>query len=98
MTNLSTTPPPTRRPDPTARNVGQSGYVTYQREKCLAAVRYYPGCTAAEIAVLCGIERGELLLRLPELCKDGLVVSREARTCNVMGEWRVTWWLAERSA
>ena len=98
MTNLSTTQPPTQRPDPTAHNVGQSGYVTYQREKCLAAVRDNPGCTAAEIAVLRGIERCELSLRLPELCKDGLVVSREARTCNVMGEWRMTWWLVEQSA
>ena len=98
MTNLSTTPPPARHPDPTARNVGQSGYVKYQREKCLAAVRDNPGCTAAEIAVLCGIERRELSLRLPELCKDGLVVSRDARTCNVMGAGRMTWWLAEQSA
>ena len=50
MTNLSTPPPLARRTDPTARNIGQSGYAKYQREKCLAAVRDNPGCTAAEMS------------------------------------------------
>lgn len=78
-----------------ARKVESSGAARFNRTKCLNAVRDNPGRTAAEIAVLCGLERHEPSLRLPELREAGLVANGAARYCNVNKGRAMTWWIVE---
>jgi CRP-like cAMP-binding protein len=90
-----------RRYDPltshlAADRVEGSGNAQAQRQTCLAAVRRWPGLTAAEIAVKCGLERHVPSRRLPELRADGLVMNRGKRRCEATGNLSMTWQVVTR--
>lgn len=75
-----------------ADGVERSGRAGRQRERCLHVVRHRPGLTAAEIAVVTGLERHVPSRRLPELRTAKLVENREDRVCRVKGRRSMTWW------
>lgn len=77
-----------------AAKVKESGALAAQREQCLAAVRAFPGLTAAELAVAMRCERHVPSRRLPELRRVGLVSSplERIRVCRNTGNKSLTWW------
>ena len=88
-----------RRTDPpssheAAQRVEASGAAATQRERVLALVRAYPGCTSAELAGD-GLDRYQLARRLPELEAGGFVRKGPLATCRVMGTRAVSWWPCE---
>ena len=80
-----------------AQRMERSGQAATNREKCLREVRRMPGQTAAEIALMVGLERHEPSRRLPELRRLGLVsngndaIGRISRICVVTGNLSVVW-------
>lgn len=99
MTRHKTSTALARNTDPltshkAAFDVERRGAAANQRERCLKQVRKTPGRTAAEIAVLGGMERHVPSRRLPELRTAGDVENRDTRTCEVTGNTSLTWWLA----
>lgn len=60
--------------------------------RCLEAVIAHPGKTAAEIAVMTGLERHAPSRRLPDLRRAGLVRMGDQRQCSVKNRLSVTWW------
>ncbi|MAH46986.1 winged helix-turn-helix domain-containing protein [Candidatus Pacearchaeota archaeon] len=86
-----------RRSDPgtshvAAAEVEASGSAKAQRALCLQTVRSTPGLTAAEIAVVTGLERHAPSRRLPELRDCGLVCNGTARPCRATGRLSLTWY------
>lgn len=79
-----------------ARSAESSGAASDQRRLCLAEVQRKPGQTAAEIALMVGLERHAPSRRLPELRAAGLVVNGAPRTCRVVGRASLTWWPASK--
>ncbi len=96
MASFSAADPPTS--EAAAKLVEARGIASDHRRRCLAAVLRAPGSTAAEIAEATGLERHEPSRRLPELRKLGLVESRAARKCSVLGSRQITWWPVLRGA
>lgn len=60
--------------------------------KCLCS---YLGCTSAELADHCGLDRTMVARRLPDLVKRKLARQGGKRICEVTGSLSVTWWTAE---
>ncbi len=77
-----------------AFDVERRGTAANQRARCLEQVRRTPGKTAAELAILCGMERHVPSRRLPELRTAGAIENRETRICAATGNLSMTWWLA----
>lgn len=75
-----------------AREADESGRTAKQRFIVLEYVERVPGATAAEIAVLAGLERHVPSRRLPELREAGLVRNGAARICRKTGRKSLTWW------
>ena len=75
-----------------AEGVEARGIAATHRTMCLSAVESNQGCTAAEIAKLCHLERHVPSRRLPELRALGLVQNGPARTCTVQCTKSITWW------
>ena len=83
-----------------ARDMTLGGNAQYQRDLCYAAVLEKPGQTAAEIAIMVGLERHAPSRRLPELRRklkvtNGINPRERSRICNVTGRRSVTWWPKE---
>jgi CRP-like cAMP-binding protein len=76
-----------------ARDVEVSGAAGRQREVCLRALGMQDGATAAEVALLAGLERHAASRRLPELRDAGLVSCGDPRTCSATGRRCMTWWI-----
>lgn len=72
--------------------IEKTGRAETQREICLEAVRSNPDLTAAEIAVICGLDRYTLSRRLPELRENGLVWNGKPRYCRVRNTLMQTWY------
>lgn len=81
-----------------ARAMDRSGRARLQRQRCLRAVLAMPGRTAAEIALVTGMERHAPSRRLPELRDAGLLVNGEARICTARGLRSLTWYPASAPA
>jgi len=88
--NYRTTDPETSKL--AAIGVEEMGIAATHRAMCLRAVESNPGRTAAEIAVLCTLERHVPSRRLPELRALGLIRNGDARACTVQGTKAMTWW------
>lgn len=81
-----------------AHEMEKKGNAQAQRQLCLKAVRESPGKTAAEIAVIVGLDRHAPSRRLPELKTAGLVEKGKATQCSVVGSSCLTWWPAPATA
>lgn len=92
-----------RRTDPltshqAAAEAEASGRAHAQRQLCILEVLKNPGRTAAEIAVVTGLERHAPSRRLPELREAGLVTNGRSRICSVTGRLSITWFPVAASA
>lgn len=91
--------PVARRTDPAtshaaAARVTADGSRAVQTAACLDAVRRWPGCTSAELAVRMGVSRYMPARRLPELRSAGKVANGVARECSVTRRAALTWEIA----
>ena len=89
--------PAARRTDPAtshaaAAEVTRTGVRGHQQRQVAAAVREWPGRTAAELAKLASMDRYAVSRRLPECVTAGGVLRGEARRCEVNGRDAQTWW------
>lgn len=91
--------PVARRTDPAtsheaAERVTRDGSRARQVAACLDAVRRWPGCTSAELAVRMGVSRYMPARRLPELRSAGKVANGVSRECSVTRRAALTWELS----
>lgn len=98
MTRRRTSTALARNTDPltsykAAFDVERRGTAANHRTRCLEQVRKTPGRTAAELAILCGMERHVPSRRLPELRTAGEVENGDTRICTATGNMSMTWWL-----
>ena len=68
-----------------------SGSAQNQRDKCLEVVKAHSNHTAAEIALIAGIDRYAASRRLPELRQRGLVRNGVVAVCGVTKTKAMTW-------
>ena len=80
-----------------AEAMEKNGTAKKQREKVLAAVKRFPGCTSAELETAMGMDRPATARRLPEL-EPLLVYKGERRTCRTRGTQAYTWYPTNREA
>jgi len=90
---------PARSSDPltswdAADRVVRGGKATRQQALAGEAVRLKPGCTSAELAQHCALDRYQLARRLPELEEAGRVRRGATRKCVATGYSAATWWPA----
>lgn len=72
-----------------------SGANDSQCEKVYQGLSKYLGCTSAELADHCGLDRIMVARRLPDLVKRKLARQGGKRVCQVSGSLSVTWWISE---
>lgn len=87
---------PARSTDPAtswdaAERITRSGRAAIQQATALLAVKTFPGCTSAELAAHCSLDRYQLARRLPELEERYQVRRGNARKCSATGYSAVTW-------
>jgi hypothetical protein len=93
--------PPVRRDDPATSQVAALHVLEKIGERqafALAAVRQYPGKTAAEIEAAIQCRDGRVRKRLKELVRGGLVDELASRVCEVTGHKATTYRVREKSA
>ena len=74
------------------RRMRSSGRLRSQQLMCAAAVKSYPGKTAAELSQVTGLDRYMLGRRLRECVTAGAVREGDHRKCAISHITVLTWW------